>query len=85
MKVDGRNESMTTMEIKTVEQAWPSLAPILFVPHTEPEYENLVQMLDSLIDLVGEDERHPLASLMEILGVLIAKYEDEHVPEISAI
>lgn len=40
-------------------------------------------MLDGLIDEVGEDESHPLASLIEIVGVLIEKYEDEHVPELS--
>ena len=40
-------------------------------------------MLDTLIDLVGEDETHPLASLMEVIGVLIEKYEDEHVPELT--
>jgi HTH-type transcriptional regulator/antitoxin HigA len=37
-----------------------------------------------LIDEVGEDESHPLASLMEIVGVLIQKYETEHVPELDA-
>jgi hypothetical protein len=26
----------------------------------------------------AEDENHPLASLMDVLGVLIEKYEDEH-------
>lgn len=41
-------------------------------------------LLDSVIDEVGENESHPLASLMEILGVLIEKYEDEHVPELTA-
>lgn len=40
-------------------------------------------MLDSLIDEVGEDETHPLASLMEIIGVLIEQYENHNVPEIS--
>jgi HTH-type transcriptional regulator/antitoxin HigA len=74
---------MTTSEMQTVEHVWPSLAPVLFVPHTEREYEHLMQMLDILIDVVGEDETHPLASLMEIVGVLIEKYEDEHVPEIT--
>jgi HTH-type transcriptional regulator/antitoxin HigA len=74
---------MTTSEMETVEQVWPSLAPLLFVPHTEREYDRLVQMLDSLIDVVGEDETHPLASLMEVIGVLIEKYEDEYVPELS--
>ena len=44
----------------------------------------LVTLLDSLIDEVGENEAHPLASLMEIVGVLIEKYEDEHVPELAS-
>jgi len=74
---------MTTSELETVEQAWPNLAPLLFVPHTEHEYERLVQMLDTLIDVVGEDESHPLASLMEVISVLVEKYEDEHIPELS--
>lgn len=52
--------------------------------HTEKEYQETVKLLDSLIDQVGEDETHPLASLMEILSVLIEKYKDEHVPEITA-
>lgn len=30
---------------------------------------------------VGEDEDHPHAGLMEILGALIESYEDRHVPE----
>lgn len=37
---------------------------------TAGEYEILVGLLDELIDEVGEDEAHPLASLMEIVGVL---------------
>ena len=51
--------------------------------HTKKEYENLVAVLDDLIDEVGEDEAHPLASLMEVVGVLIEKYEDENVLELS--
>jgi len=74
---------MTTSELDTVEQVWPTIAPLLFVPHSEHEYDELVQMLDTLIDVVGEDEAHPLASLMEVIGVLIEKYEDQHVPEIT--
>ena len=76
---------MTTSELDTVEQVWPTIAPLLFVPHTEQEYDELVQMLDSLIAVGGEDETHPLASLMEVIGVLIEKYEDQHVPEITAV
>ena len=39
-------------------------------------------LLDGLIDEVGEDEAHPLASLMEIVGVLIHNYEDQQVSEL---
>ena len=38
--------------------------------------------LDNLIDEVGEDEKHPLVSFMEVLGVLIERYENAHVPEL---
>ena len=60
------------------------LAQAIFVPHTEPEYQRLVASLDQLIDEVGEDETHPLASLMELVGVLIERYEDEYVPELTS-
>lgn len=71
-------------EVKTAERIWPMLSPVVFVPHSEPEYQRLVALLDTLIDVVGEDENHPLASLMEVIGVLIEKYEDDHVPELTA-
>ena len=51
-------------------------------PHIEAEYRQLVELLDSLIDEVGENESHPIASFMEVVGILIEKYEDEHVPEL---
>jgi HTH-type transcriptional regulator/antitoxin HigA len=50
---------------------------------THDEYSRLVTLLDNLTDEVGEDESHPLASLMEVLGVLVEKYEAEHVPELT--
>lgn len=73
---------MTANDLHQMERLWPTIAPMVFVPHTEREYQRLVQVLDTVIDLVGEDEEHPLASLMEIVGILIERYEDEHVPEL---
>jgi len=74
---------MQNIEVDKVLNAWPQMARMIYVPHTEEEYERLVSFLDSLIDEVGEDESHPLASLMEIVGVLIERYEEEHVPELA--
>lgn len=71
-------------ELETVQNVLPSIAPLLFVPHTDIEYDRLVKLLDDLVDVVREDETHPLASLMEIIGILIEKYEDQHVPELNS-
>lgn len=65
--------------------AWSSIAETVFVPHTKQEYKHLVELLDSLIDQVGEDENHPLASMMDVIGVLIENYEAEHIPELEEI
>ena len=72
-------------EVQTAQNVWPMLTEAVFVPHAQSEYQRLTEVLDNLIDVVGEDEDHPLASLMEVIGVLIEKYEDEHVPELTEI
>ena len=74
---------MQNLDVNKTADAWSSLAGTLFVPHTEEEYRRLVALLDGLIDEVGENETHPLASLMEVIGVLIGKYEDDNVPELA--
>ena len=74
---------MSTLELENVTKAWPPLSRAVRVPHTEKEYNGLVELLDQLTDEVGEDENHPLASLMEVLGVLIEKYEDDNVAELA--
>jgi HTH-type transcriptional regulator/antitoxin HigA len=75
---------MENLDIEKAASAWAPLSGTVFVPHTEEEYNRIVSVLDELIDEVGEDENHPLASLMEILGVLIEHYENAHIPELSA-
>ncbi len=77
-------EGMQSLDLEKTLNAWGSLAPSVFVPHTEEEYNRIVAMLDSLVDEVREDESHPLASLMEVLGALIQNYETRHVPELTA-
>ncbi|MDH5561831.1 MAG: transcriptional regulator [Deltaproteobacteria bacterium] len=68
-------------QIKEIAKVWPVVRDVFTVPHNEKEYKKLVSFLDSIIDEVGEDEKHPLASLMETLGTLVETYESQHVPE----
>jgi HTH-type transcriptional regulator/antitoxin HigA len=74
---------MQNLDLNLTVNAWSTLSENVFVPHTEEEYNRIVALLDSLIDEVGEDESHPLASLMEVLSVLIERYEAENVPELT--
>lgn len=74
---------MSTAELEKVTKAWPPISQSVRVPHNDHDYQALVELLDRVTDDVGEDENHPLASLMDVLAVLIQKYEDENVPELT--
>ena len=74
---------MSFAELKKVTEAWPPISRAVRVPHTDADYRELVDLLDRVTDEVGEDENHPLASLMDVLGVLIEKYEDENVAQLT--
>ncbi|MBL8023892.1 MAG: transcriptional regulator [Elusimicrobia bacterium] len=71
------------LKLKEIIKAWPVLSKALSVPHKRAEYEETVALLDELIDTVGENENHPLASLMETLSAVVEAYEQHHVPEFS--
>jgi HTH-type transcriptional regulator/antitoxin HigA len=73
-------EEMST-QLNKIAKVWPDMREILSVPHNEKEYKRLVSLLDDVIDEVGNDESHPLASFMETLGSLIEMYENQNIPE----
>ena len=70
-------------QLEKIAKIWPGVQKIFSVPHNRKEYNRLVHILDSVIDEVGENESHPLASLMETLGSLIESYEVQNIPEIE--
>jgi HTH-type transcriptional regulator/antitoxin HigA len=71
------------IQLKEIAKVWPDIQPIFSVPHNEKDYNKLVNLLDSLIDEVGNKENHPLTSLMETIGSLIETYESQYVNEIE--
>ncbi len=70
----------TKLDFNRITNIWPAASEVVFVIHDEKDYDRAVGILDKLIDKTGGDENHPLASLMELIGLLIEKYEDEHYP-----
>jgi HTH-type transcriptional regulator/antitoxin HigA len=74
---------MSAVYLEKITPVWNAVSTFIHVLYTEQDYEQAVALLDSLIDVVGENESHPLASLMELIGVLIEQYEDATIPEIT--
>jgi HTH-type transcriptional regulator / antitoxin HigA len=70
-------------QLKEIVKVWPDIQPIFSVPHNKKDYDKLVNLLDSLIDEVGNNEKHPLASLMETIRSLIETYESQYIDEIE--
>jgi len=71
------------IQLKEIAKIWPDIQPIFSVPHNEKGYNKLVNLLDNLIDEVGNKENHPLASLMETIGSLIETYESQYINDIE--
>jgi HTH-type transcriptional regulator / antitoxin HigA len=52
-------------------------------PTNQKEYARLEKILDQLIDEVRNNERHPLAIVMQIIGDNLEQYDNEHYPDIG--
>ena len=66
--------------IKQAVDHWRYVAPLLSKPETEEDFNTLTEALDELLDIVGDDESHPLMGLILQLGDLVSAYEHEHLP-----
>ncbi|HLA33778.1 MAG TPA: helix-turn-helix domain-containing protein [Rhodocyclaceae bacterium] len=72
--------AQTQFDIGAIQSSWAAfdamahLRPI----HDEAGYDQMVALMNSLLDTVGDDEDHALAGLLELLGDIVSKYEREH-------
>lgn len=71
-------ENITAIS-KDLEQHWAAIGPFLFI-QGERDYDAAVELLNDLVDEVGTDERHPLYTLLDTLGTILSRYEEQHYP-----
>ena len=60
-----------------LEAHWATIRPLLTI-RNERDYERAVKRMETLLDEIGSDERHPLYSLLDTLGTLLEAYEEQH-------
>ena len=68
-------------EFGSIVAAWRQLRSRtrIGVIQSKSEYENMVDLLNKLVDKIGDDEGHELAGLLDVVGALIKQYEDDNV------
>jgi HTH-type transcriptional regulator/antitoxin HigA len=70
------------LDIRALQASWQEfdtmahLRPI----RSEMEYDRMVALMNLLLDVAGDDEDHPLSSLLELAGDMVSRYEQEHHP-----
>ena len=48
---------MSLAELENVTKVWPPISRAVRVPHTDADYQELVELLDRVTDQVGEDAK----------------------------
>lgn len=67
-------------DIRAIQTSWKKfdamahLRPI----HDEEGYGRMVALMNTILDVVGDDEDHTLSSLLDIIGDLVSNYERDH-------
>ena len=50
----------------------------LYAIRSEADYDRMVAMMNALLNVAGDDEHHPLSSLLELAAELVSRYEQQH-------
>ena len=75
--------AQTQQELPTPEAllaAWNTWHALIGVDRiqTEEDYDRVVTILNRVVDVVRDEESHPLVPVMEYLGDLVEAYDKEH-------
>ncbi len=67
-------------DIRAIQSSWATFDAMVHLRpiHDEAGYDQMVALMNSLLDVVGDDEDHALAGLLDLVGDIVSKYENEH-------
>jgi HTH-type transcriptional regulator/antitoxin HigA len=86
--MEKRAMTQTTLPApQTILEAWKPFREVIGITsvRTEEEYDRAIALIHSIVDVIGGDESHPLAEVLNYLGDLVIPYEEERfaIPEAS--
>jgi HTH-type transcriptional regulator/antitoxin HigA len=74
------NTLVDDIDAHALEAAWGELDRVarLRPIHDEASYEHAVALMNRVLDVMGDNEHHPLSGLLELLVTLVSNYEKIH-------
>lgn len=68
------------IDFNTLEATWTAFDRIAHLRpiRNDAEYDRAVALMNRLVDVVGDDEKHPLAGLLDLVGDLVGDHDAEH-------
>ena len=84
MKASTRNRN----DLGGLIRAWQGVrseAPAFGPIRNERSYARMNALMEEILEQVGDDEDHELADLLDIVGTLVAQYEETHHPELPPV
>ncbi len=72
----------TQFDIRAIQSSWRAFDAVAHLRpiHDEDSYTRMAALMNSLLDATGDDEDHPLSGLLDLVGDIVSKYEQEHHP-----
>lgn len=66
--------------IRAIQSSWTKLDSMVHLRpiHDEAGYDQMTSLMNSLLDVAGDNEDHALSGLLELVGDLVSIYEREH-------
>jgi HTH-type transcriptional regulator/antitoxin HigA len=70
----------TQFDIRAIQSSWQAFDTVAHLRpiHDEEGYERMTEIMNALLDATGDDDDHPLSGLLELVGDMVSKYEQEH-------
>jgi HTH-type transcriptional regulator/antitoxin HigA len=67
-------------DIKALQKTWLAFDRVV---HLRPirsgeEYDRMVSLMNTLLDIIGEEESHALSGLLDLVSELVEDYDAEH-------
>ena len=81
-----KSAATTDRNLNKLIPAWKGLrssVPFFGPIRNERDYDRMQAVMEELLGIVGDDEDHPLADLLDVVGMLVAQYEEENTAELQ--